>query len=808
MTLTWPKLGVAARLMTGLAALVLFTAIGGVVAVMSFYQFRQSFDRVASTQLDSMAAAAQLEQESQALAGLAPDLFVKGLGTGTLLAFTTEVYDQQVALQQLIQKLSDHVGQTANVARISSATDDLFRNADELSTVIFSRAGAEDRLTAALTKVGRYYDEAYRTIEADNSSTALTREPQNPEAKHAAKLWLTSFGQLAAQVTKALSARTLDQLELVEADTAKLFKISESFALAASAGFERLPEIHDQLGDAMMGHIGVIPMRRQLMSTEGEARGLLEINDSMSRELIQAVEALVSNIRADIADQNTKLNQVLTSRSQFMTGLGFLGLFSALLIAGYFQLSVIRRLNRLRYSMRNEQSAESVTDLTNGHDEISEMARSFVYFVDEINRRDEDVRRSQERLTNAIENVSDGFSLYDDQDRLVISNSQYRKLLYPGIERFVRPGETFESIIARAAEHDLISDARGRAEEWMAERIEQHRNPKGTIVQQRGDGCWIEIKERRTEGGDTVAIYSDITERRNFENRLLAEKQRTEEANKRITEQNRMLESLSTQLSKYLSPQVYSSIFSGEQQVAIASKRKKLTVFFSDIAGFTETTDSLESEELTSLLNSYLTEMSKIALEFGATIDKYIGDAILIFFGDPESRGVKEDAAACVQMAIAMQRRMRDLQQQWGDMGLERPFELRIGINTGYCTVGNFGSEDRMDYTIIGNEVNLAERLQGRADPGGILLAHETYSLTKDIIRGREQEAVLAKGFSKPIRNYSVLGIYDERTQPTRLIQKERDGFGLRVDLDVLGNGDREVVIQDIEQVLTRLRQE
>ena len=105
MTMTWPKLGVAARLMTGLATLALFTAIGGAVAVLSFNQFRESFDRVASTQLDSMAAAAQLEQESQALAGLAPDLFVKGLGTGTLLAFTTEVYGQQVALQQLIQKL-------------------------------------------------------------------------------------------------------------------------------------------------------------------------------------------------------------------------------------------------------------------------------------------------------------------------------------------------------------------------------------------------------------------------------------------------------------------------------------------------------------------------------------------------------------------------------------------------------------------------------------------------------------------------------------------------------------------------------
>ena len=194
-----------------------------------------------------------------------------------------------------------------------------------------------------------------------------------------------------------------------------------------------------------------------------------------------------------------------------------------------------------------------------------------------------------------------------------------------------------------------------------------------------------------------------------------------------MSKQKQSLEILSTKLSKYLSPQVYSSIFTGQRSVEIASNRKKLTVFFSDLADFTATTDDLESEELTSLLNHYLTEMSKIALDHGATIDKYIGDAILAFFGDPETKGVKEDAVACVNMAIAMQRRMRELQFEWRDVGLEKPFQLRIGINTGYCTVGNFGSEDRMDYTIIGNEVNLASRLQSHADLGGILVSHETY---------------------------------------------------------------------------------
>ena len=191
-------------------------------------------------------------------------------------------------------------------------------------------------------------------------------------------------------------------------------------------------------------------------------------------------------------------------------------------------------------------------------------------------------------------------------------------------------------------------------------------------------------------------------------------------------------------------------------------------MFFSDIVDFTATTDDLESEELTGLLNHYLTEMSKIALEHGATIDKYIGDAILAFFGDPETRGVKEDAMACVNMAIAMQRRMRELQSEWRDAGLEKPFQLRIGISTGYCTVGNFGSDDRMDYTIIGNEVNLASRLQSHAEPGSILISHETYSLVKDIVLAEEREPIQAKGFAKPVRNYKVLDQFDDTGRPRK----------------------------------------
>jgi adenylate cyclase len=270
-----------------------------------------------------------------------------------------------------------------------------------------------------------------------------------------------------------------------------------------------------------------------------------------------------------------------------------------------------------------------------------------------------------------------------------------------------------------------------------------------------------------------------------------------------LTEKNELLADLSSKLAKFLPPQLYNSIFTGTHTARVAAKRKKLTVFFSDIANFTETADSLESEELTNLLNQYLTEMSKVAVSHGATIDKYVGDAIMGFFGDPASRGSKEDAIACIKMAIAMQQRMRELQLKWLDLGSERPFQLRIGINTGFCTVGNFGSEDRMDYTIIGNEVNLAARLQSHAEPGGILVTHETASLIKDTILTEEQEAVSMKGFGRPVRVYRVVGIYDELEQDGRIIREEHDGFRLLVDLT---KGDHAGTIATMEKILARLK--
>jgi class 3 adenylate cyclase len=157
-------------------------------------------------------------------------------------------------------------------------------------------------------------------------------------------------------------------------------------------------------------------------------------------------------------------------------------------------------------------------------------------------------------------------------------------------------------------------------------------------------------------------------------------------------------------------------------------------------------------------------------------------------------------------MAIAMQRRMRELRSEWLDKGLEKPFQIRIGINTGFCTVGNFGSADRMDYTIIGNEVNLAARLESHAEVGGILMAHETHALVKDRVLAEEGDTLTVKGFVKPVRTYSVVGLYDDLAEQGRIIRRDQDGLALVIDRNKLTKKGQLEAIKALEEAVAQLK--
>lgn len=276
---------------------------------------------------------------------------------------------------------------------------------------------------------------------------------------------------------------------------------------------------------------------------------------------------------------------------------------------------------------------------------------------------------------------------------------------------------------------------------------------------------------------------------------LLEQKIRDREV---IEEKSQRLESLATRLAKYLSPQVYQSIFSetGERQSAHA--RKNLTIFLSDIVQFTDLSDTLEPERLATIINSYLSEMASIAIECGGTIDKFIGDAILVFFGDPESAGETENALKCVEMALRMRARVAELQKYWQKHGVSRGMHVRMGITTGFCTVGNFGSEQRLDYTVLGSPVNLAARLQGIADPDTILIDESTHGLIESHVSCERVDEITPKGFVRPVQVYKVGDFLSEEHRDRR---RQLSRVGERVEVNVIDSSDIRAAIQELRQI-------
>jgi class 3 adenylate cyclase len=565
--------------------------------------------------------------------------------------------------------------------------------------------------------------------------------------------------------------------------------------------------------DGLLGTRGLLALRGLELAALQSAHTILDQNAAISARLTAAVDQLVADARGEMTAATADATSVQRVSTRVLIAVVLASLVSSGLIVWlYVQRDLLRRLSALSGSMLAVAGGNLRVPLppADGGDEIGEMTRALTIFRDTaVEIEDQGLREighARQRLIDAIESISEGFAFYDAEDRLQLSNTRYRELLYAGTDIELDPGTPFEAILRRAVERGLIPDAGDDPERYVRQRLAQHRDPGPPTLQRRADGRWILIAERRVTGGGTVAVYSDITELKQRELDLEAAHRRTVEAAEEIGQKHRELEVLSNKLAKYLSPQVYASIFEGRQEVKLASQRKKLTVFFSDIADFTETTDQMESEDLTQLLNQYLTEMSRIALEHGATIDKYVGDAVMIFFGDPETRGVKEDALACVQMAIAMQKRMQELSAAWRDAGIERPLACRIGIHTGYCTVGNFGSEDRMDYTIIGGAVNLASRLEHEAPEGGILISYETYAHVKDAIDCEEMGPIQVRGIGHPVATYRVVDLHANLGGARQPLRAELPHLKLDADPERMSLDERRQAAAILQETLARMQ--
>jgi PAS domain S-box-containing protein len=424
---------------------------------------------------------------------------------------------------------------------------------------------------------------------------------------------------------------------------------------------------------------------------------------------------------------------------------------------------------------------------------------------------EDELRTSEARMRSIMETANDAIITADSSGFILSWNAAAKAIFGYGPDEVI--GQSLTLIVPdefkSAHEQGIDRVSGGGKTHVMGKTVELSGLHKdGTLIPvELSLSTWL-IGEDRFYGG----IIRDITERKQNELKLKAQQKKLESRarsltrlNAEVKSKNEQLQALSNKLAKYLSRQVYKNIFEGKSDVKIESYRKKLTIFFSDIQGFTELTDRVESEVLTGALNKYLNEMSKIALDHGGTIDKYIGDAIMIFFGDPETLGEKEDAIACVKMAIAMKKKLAAMRREWDVLGVTTPLHVRMGINTGFCTVGNFGSEERLDYTIVGGSVNLASRLESAAEVDEILISEDTFSLIKDVIACKPKKKIEVKGIAYPVMTYTVLDLIETLQEEREHIKARLKGFNLSIDFDKLNYADKLYAREMLQKAMSKL---
>jgi class 3 adenylate cyclase/PAS domain-containing protein len=811
-------MGVRGRLLLAFLGISMFSLIAAASGLYSLSQVGGALNKITNQRVPEALSWLELSRRVESVVRAAPALLVVNTDSERI-EVSNEISSQIAQLEPLLQrnrsyKTEEEEEATAQVEKSVADMTENLANLDELVKKRLSIVAREKKLIRELAKTNNVaqrllspaerilgaqiadwsrYQKTGETNQLTNEKSDLVDSIIGLISQQRAALLVDSIHNNLLKITDADTTERIDVLIFpLNKSLKELYEVCQGVSKRSQRRLYKQVTILEGL---TVGPKSLSQVRKDELAVIGEAEELLAVNVRLSKFLTYTVDFLVNRANAEIEEANLQAAAIQTLNRNILIGVVVLSLVSSFLIVWlYVGRNLIARLTALSDSMLAIAGGNLRAPLPEpgSGDEIGRMAESLVIFrdtaieVEENNLRD--IETARRRLVDAIENSSEGFVFFDPEDRLVLCNTRYKELLYPNADIDIEPGMEFETIIRTAAENGHIVNAEGRIDEWVADRLALHHDPGEPRIQQRSGGQWILITERKTGDGGTVAIYSDITDL----------KQREEE----LTKKSNALEQLSNQLAKYLSPQVYDSIFAGRQEVKLVSERKRLTVFFSDIVDFTKTTERLESEDLTHLLNHYLTEMSEIALAHGATIDKYVGDAIVIFFGDPETLGVKEDAIACVSMAIAMRKRMRELEAIWMESGLEKPLHCRMGINTGVCTVGNFGSEDRMDYTIIGGDVNLAARLEKACPPSEILISYETYAHVKDQIECQIEGQIEVKGISHPVSTHRVIDLYENLGEGRQPIRAKMPHVRLDVDVNLMtASEQREAAAMLLEAV-------
>jgi len=812
---------VRGRLIMAFIGISMLSLVAAGAGLYSLTQVNGALSRIADERVPQALALLEVSRQAERILNAAPALLVVS-SEASRVEVSANIRDEVTTLRTNLSAAETGADLDAQshdaLAQLVESLDTNLLELDALVTERLEITAVREELSRNLRTVN---NAALRLVAPAERQMGAMMSAWNRRGAADAEVLDVEQGEIARSIIEILPQRELDTAissvgsalsniaiaETIEEIDVLIFGLNTALEELRAANDTMPPQLRSRLVrlfgafvQLSEGETGVPETRKRELLNIISGEELLRANATISGLLSNRIDFLVANAMNEIAVARETATVIQNLSFNILVAVGALSLVSSILIVWlYVGRVLIRRLTALSDSMLSIAGGELEAALPNPgtDDEIGRMAEALIVFRDtavEVQKSNlQEMETARRRLNDAIENSSEGFAFYDPEGYLVICNSRYSSLLFPDGEFTITPGTKFETVVRESAKTGQISEALGREDAWVQEQLAALDSPGEPRLQLSNNGQYILISERKTSDGGTVAIYSDITDLKARESEL--------------SEKSNALEQLSKQLAKYLSPQIYDSIFSGKQEVKLVSQRKRLTVFFSDLVGFTETTERLESEDLTRLLNQYLTEMSNIAIEHGATIDKFIGDAIVIFFGDPETLGVKEDAMQCVKMAIAMRKRMKELERVWQDSGLEKPLQCRIGINTGLCTVGNFGSDDRMDYTIIGGGVNLAARLESACVSGEILISYETYAHVKDQIDCEERDQIKVKGIAAPVTTFQVNDLFENMEEGVRPIHASQPNFSLDLNITKLNLEEQTKVLDVLRDAADRVEQ-
>jgi PAS domain S-box-containing protein len=529
------RLGVASRLLLAFLGISGLAVVGAGVAIYSFREISEVLDRITARRVPAALASQEVSRQAERIVAAAPTL-LSAATPAERIERSRRIGSEVQALAARLTGLEDRSADGVALGAMGAAVGRLRINLEALDKLVADRIALSEQKRSDLRNALDVHAESQGLLapwlqitegEIAQLRHAVSDVTLGAEDRAAAgrKLVGAAASYHALQRVQFLITSVSDRLQQIatteDIDSVRVlaFRIRQALdeARRTATGLDsRLQPLLTARLDRFQAYVegseGIPELRLKEVAIVGQATRHLTENTLLSGELTEAVDRLVAVAKRDIALANEEaLSKERFSSSVLITAVALSLLSSILIVWLYVGRSIVSRLTALSRSML--AIAEGNLDAmipTSGGDEIGRMAQALAVFrataieVKESNLRE--ISEARRRLVHAIESISEGFSLYDAGDRLVVFNRRYRDMHGAGSIDVVKHGTSFEAILHRAAESGEILDSD------VAERLAWHRNPEGSHVQRRADGRWFQINERKTEDGGTVATYTDITD--------------------------------------------------------------------------------------------------------------------------------------------------------------------------------------------------------------------------------------------------------------------------------------------------------